>query len=770
MDPHQLLLLPASYFLLFFAPGFVVLKNTGLKRASKAETILLSVALSLALIPIFSSLMDFFAAISEVGIVAVYFPFVIFLSFLHFLSNRCKSNVESRRTCWPSFPKRDNIKKIILLASVAGLAFANWHSAIGIHSIDMGTHVFWTQEILATNRIPDYSIVEPLDQASRFTYGPHVLIAEISLLSTVPVDEIFWLLAVVFSFANLVAVILIAQRVSGSFYAGLVSGIFYGTAFLSGGYIQRGNIADIFGFFLLTSLILIIELVEVENLSVILAPLLLVSIFIFHPYAGLAAAAGMVVFFILTIIAHHRRAIGLLKPVRAQLNYFPFWVVIILLAGISISKLPYANFNSPGQLQSSNWSEFVTPLSYYPNLIGPILLVFGILGMIIVWYSKATRRLILTSWIVVLFLLANGPRWYLQVESTRFLWRMIEPLSVFAGIGIYSIYYFLSARTESIANLRFLKIQITHKTDRSRKTFRFCLVTCICTIMIVPSFALLTSLDRHAVAEPFLEADKSLGNWLYQNTNSTDVILVNADVDNTATWIQVFASRPHFLYKVEFATRVAVLPYRQIFLDMSSLYNNAFYSTALLDILKKYDVSYIVVHGSDVSKFMASPFLTPIYITNQATIFKPFLRTSYGEVISAEGWWLNTTSGRQIALLTELEITYTVFENVNLTIQINSHVTDPPIPATGFAAYIDGNFYEQRLIEDGTIADIHTDYSKFWPSLRKSGVGNSYLLTITLEGGVHSIRIVKTSDSDFEIYASDLVSQGIIFDPAFLHS
>ncbi len=119
--------------------------------------------------------------------------FVILLRTKHHL---CPGS--SRKIALPEI-RATHLLMIIPLA----LSFMAWRTAYGIASIDMGWHAFWAQQISNTGLLPNYSIIEPFDQASRFVYGPHLLLGTFSILTGRTTDTIFWMPLAIFSTLNI---------------------------------------------------------------------------------------------------------------------------------------------------------------------------------------------------------------------------------------------------------------------------------------------------------------------------------------------------------------------------------------------------------------------------------------------------------------------------------------------------------------------------------------------------------------------------------------
>src|SRR5207245_10199427 len=114
------------------------------------------------------------------------------------------------------------------------------------------------RQLSNTGLLPNHSIIESFDEASRFVYGPQLLLGTFSILTGRTTDTIFWLPLAIFSTASIGGIYAIANRLSSYPYAGLLGAILYSISSSPGGYIQRGNLSDVLGFFLLLALIYIL--------------------------------------------------------------------------------------------------------------------------------------------------------------------------------------------------------------------------------------------------------------------------------------------------------------------------------------------------------------------------------------------------------------------------------------------------------------------------------------------------------------------------------
>lgn len=742
-----------AVFLILIIPGHLLMRLLCPEKIEYELKIILVLALGLALVPFIGIILDYTSGINRPSLLVAYG----LIASLWAASIVLKSKVSHLRNSFKVSLKDFRLLPVCLVGASLIFAIYDWRSGIGVHSGDMGWHVFWAKTISNTQHLPNYYIVEPFTDHKIFVFGPHLLLAEFSTLASTSLDQIFWIPSVLFAMGIVLSLFTITKALSGSNFAGILTTILYGSSFIPGGYILRGNLPDILGYFLLTALIALSTKIFVLRRFLLIFGFLLASLLAYHQYEFLTAGVLLFIFLVFLAGVHKDQIKHIAKVFLLQKEKILSWSFVAVTFILLLQKVQYVSGESIKTLQSTNWLAYVIPLSDYPNAIGEILFVIGILGILVLIKRRSFLDLVILSWVMALFILANGPLFGLGIEPPRFRWRMIEPFSVLAGVGIYHTIEAFTSRLRNDITLGKVHIMISYSKNRDRK-----LVRTLVTLIIITSIVMVTipSIEQQQYYEPYFETDKQIGAWLATHSNFNDVIAVDADSDNTVNWIQVFAMRQYFLYKVDYATNIAAVPHRYVYENASYLFGNPS-SPKVLDVVRIYNISYVIVHGQTVSDFHLSPFFVPVYVRQDATVFKPLLLSSYGEVVTASGYRISTTSGRIVALLTELVISFTVSEVLNLTIPIYSHVGSLPLPITEFNVYVDDEFYTNTSISDGEIIDFHINITKFWPSLEESGVGKRYDLSIQLTEGSHLVKIVQTSDIDFEIYLDDLVRAGI---------
>ena len=220
--PNYLITLLAIV-LVFLLPGYSISCLFRLKFANFAESIFYSLSLSFASVVLIGFILGNTIGINTTTVLA------------SFCIAGFVGAVSIGRKLWIYLATRANLRlllidlrrvdpKLFLPALVAAaVAGFNWYSAIGTHREDMGEHVFWAKTIIATGRLPNYFSVEPLDQAAKFTYGAHLILAQFFLLAGLPIEEYTWITTLIGSIGIFSGVVSITLRITESKLAALIA-------------------------------------------------------------------------------------------------------------------------------------------------------------------------------------------------------------------------------------------------------------------------------------------------------------------------------------------------------------------------------------------------------------------------------------------------------------------------------------------------------------------------------------------------------------------
>ena len=625
---------------MFVIPGYAMLFALGLTRVlGRAERLFLSLSLSIAIIPFIGLLLDFIYAITPATLLlatlltAAFFAVIGYVRFFLLRDGFSRSRITYkpvRHTLVEYFTAlrirfKQPFKQVALILTFTlaiFLAILNWQSGLGVHSVDLGVHVFWAKTIQMSGHIPDYTIIKSIDEPYKFVFGSHLLLAEFFSITGLSIETFYWSPLLLLSMSTLLAIFVMAKKVSGSAYAGVIAAILFATAFNPGAYVQRGNLPDIVGYFLFISMLyLLILVIDLGNVALGPIGLVILSIVYYHQYGFLIAASTTLVFLIYLSIIRTKEFMRLLRAMFSSRSGVGFWLLMAILITITALKLQYVLLVAQKFLSSNSysvqWQSWVIPLYRYPSQLGTVTVLLGLAGILICIFRQKPSHLILLSWISSLLILAHAPLLGLGVpEPYRFVWRMTEPMSILAGIGAY-IPLYIVFQTQN------LKVRWGKHTQYLpfKPLKRIIGLLAVAAIFLI-GFQVFGSINvtHNEVREPFFETNKEVGGWLAKNSDSQDVIAVNIDVDNTATWIRVFSMKTYFLYKVDFGTEIAPADYRKIYQDMATMFDYPS-SPEVPAILERYRISFVVAHKPDVPKFESSPFFTRAYQASEAVVY-----------------------------------------------------------------------------------------------------------------------------------------------------
>ncbi len=657
-----------------------------------------------------------------------------------------------------------NWSTLIATLSVIGIlvfSLIRWSPYYNFHSADAGWHVFWARNIVNSQRLPDYSIVQPFNPPEVFTYGSHFLLASFSLFTGIQVENMYWFPLLLFYFLIFLAVFEFAKTLTGSCWGGLLASGFYSISQIPAGRILLGNLPDIIGYFLMILTLLITsKILTFKRLSVVFG-LVVPSVISFYQYATVSIALTLSAALVLVLILHKNTFHSLLVMIREK----TVQIGAFLLAATSLVfsyHTTYMNSTSLDILGSTNWSAHVPSISSYPAILGQVYLVAGLLGLGVLIANKSRSGVLVLSWLVALLAATHAPMLGIGLEPIRFLWHLIEPLSVTSGIFVFLVIDRLTSDRER--NIRFWQINfhISHSSERSRLVAKSIVIVAALPVFIglfapIPFYPTRPS-------ESYLMDDSEVGVWLASQLLRDKVVAIDADTDTTATWVQAYSQIPLFLYKADYAIDVASVPYRYYYENASYLFGNPF-SPEVMEIAKTYNLSYVISHGSAVEAFSQSPFFESVHAASSLQVFEPRVTSTYGITTSAQGYYVNMTSGRKAFVLAEIEITFQAYDRANLTIPVYGQVAIPALPSTVFTVTVDGQYCAEFTVLGSAIVDDSPGLANLF-NLEKIGVGESITTGISLSPGYHTIRIAKKSDVGFVIYAEDLRNQFVATNPS----
>jgi hypothetical protein len=750
-----------STFILLILPGSLFLRFLKLNKISCCFKILLSCGASLSFLSLIGIVLNYTIGISSLSLRSIYSLLTIIWIFVNLHDYLKYQNKIKFKYALTSIKKLTYIQ-VVSLFLILGFALIYWSPYFNFHSADSGWHVFWAQYLINSYRLPNYDIVKPYNPPQVFVYGPHLLLASFSLIMGSSVYDIYWLPLVLFYCLTLFAILEFAKTSTNSYWAGFIASLFYITSNIPAGRIFLGNLPDLIGYFLLILLLLLIVEAYTFNKMYIAFGIIASSIISYYQYATLSITLTLVLAFILMLMFCKKEFFLILHMIRyrtTQMGILLFFMMTLIFS----YHTTYINLESLNILSTTNWSPYVPNLSSYPIIISSILFFTGIIGLIVLMFIRKIVGIFMVSWFLALIFATNLPLLGVGIEPIRFLWHLVEPLSVSAGALIYLI----------IANL----------TNYQQKSFKFLQVRCVIkyknnrTQAIVKSFMIIiviVSFFSKAVTtqvnpprrELYLTDDIEIGIWLATHATKMSVIAIDTDTDCTATWVQAYSQIPRFFYRADYAIGVASPPYKYLYKNASYLFTNPC-SPDVMQIVRNYNLSYVIVHGAAVKAFLLSPFFEPVYITRSATVFKPRILEIYGVVKAARGYYVTMSSGKTAAVLASINITIQVNKPSNITLPIYGLVASPPLQATNFIVVYDKRTYAEFTVPKSNLTDACPDLAKLF-KLQELGVNGRISVNIFLPPGLHTIDVVQKSDTGFAIYIEDLKRIGISINPSLL--
>jgi hypothetical protein len=629
------ILLPGRAICYFVRAGF----------SRPSETLFFSIGVGTAIQPILGFILDATVGISGITLDASYalLTIVFFVGGtmrrvsrpLHLRSvlQQFVRTVRSAGSSLKSLARWTSGLGMAAALSVLAIAIANWSSGIGTHSVDIGWHIYWTRTIILSGHLPNYYTLEPFDQPSRFTMGAHFLMAGFEMIAGLPIIDYSWIPLVLCSTFSLLGGYVIAVALTKSRILGWVAAALIAGGLLPGGFIQRGNFPDIVGFFIAMFLFWVLADANELDWHAVVFVLGTVALLNYHQLAFVVLAVGVLVWLALMAIFQGPELRGRLVANFMGWRPAAFWTVAIIAFIWAARQTTYLNPSGASLLASGYWVAYVPTVGDYEHNLGTVLLFLGFLGYLAVILRREPTDLVVGSWILALLFLSQSPLLGLQFEPTRFMMRTTEPLSIAAAFGIAYFGKVAAAafvhREERKGLMGTLLPRLRSWIGRNRHPNRsgpasdsILLAGILVGMFVVGSVAIQP--PRYQTNEPLFPTDRILATWLAANADPTKYIIVNVDVESTGTWIQALSMKPHFLYKVDFAASVSAPPYRQVYLDLVSLYARP-NASGVPAILQRYNVGYVVVNESLVGAFAGSPFFREAFNAGPSRIFVPVL-------------------------------------------------------------------------------------------------------------------------------------------------
>jgi len=449
IDLQELLYLISLYGL-FLIPGLLILRylRSNLKEWDQIVTV--GIVLGISIVPLIGILLSTFSILNTNSLVVIWVALSFFLiySMRELFGKQFKSSYANFRSSFQIRASKraqlqfinfnlnsGKILKVSLLAIIPTIiAIFNWDTAVGFFTADMGWHVFWSRTIIANFMLPDYSVIEPFDFAARFTFGPHVFLSVTSLLTGLNLEEIPWVPLLFLGTLQVLMIFVLVTKITHSRIIAAAASSIYSTIFYAGGFIQRGNLSDMLGYLILTTIIwFMISMLENPSKKkwlIACIGLLASSLAAYYQYAFLVFFMLFALFEIYLLLLHRKT----FKIFNKSIFYEKTGLCIILITFFAplllfVFHSTYFNAESLSIISKADWSDWIHPWEQYPESFGYLFLIFGLLGFVLILLRNRPPEVLILTWFGVMVLLAHGPLVGLNFEPIRFVWRMTEQLS-----------------------------------------------------------------------------------------------------------------------------------------------------------------------------------------------------------------------------------------------------------------------------------------------------------------------------------------------------
>lgn len=636
------------------------------------------------------------------------------------------------------------------------LAYAIRPSYFGFHSGDIGTHVFWANEIISTSHLPDYSIVRIVQSPSVFVFGPHFFLAASSILSGLSLSTMFWYPLVTFYALTMIGLFAITERITKSGWAGIIAILFYALAEVPLARVWLGNISDLIGYFLVTAFIMIALTTKKESFRIILLLFTGISVIVYYQYALLSLAAIVTIFGIIEL------SLGRLEFVRKYYNKLrksTFWLVVIgimgVLAGVVFAQASgYLSVTSLNALKSTNWPP-ISLQGVIENIGNATILPLGILGLFWLVLRREGGAILLSSWFLALLSISQLPILGIGVEPVRFIWHILESLSIPSAYLIIRFSRLCASRISQASQSRALR-----RGASAGMNWKITAVFLATTLTVATSSYPLIRSVASAPPQPYLTGDEAVGSWLRLHASISSVIVADAIADNSATWIQAAAELPLFIYNVPYNAQIASPPYNLMYARLAALYASPT-SPGVINIIKAYNISYVVVPLAASRDFSFSLFFSSSYEFGNVSVFQPDFSHLVGQAAINSSYHVDVSNG-DIGLITgDVVIQLNANEPLNISIPVHGQIPTPSRGPTTFNVYLDGSFYSNYTAPSESSGLTNLKLANLFPGLNSVDVSMPAFIDLQLGKGSHTIVVRSTSSILFEILLSEFKNIGI---------
>ncbi len=638
-----------SLLIVLFWPGYFLTRMLNAKFGffTKLEEIVFSVGFSI----FFSNVL--MLILGALGILITKFSIliaIIFFSLLCFLLEKygLKNKASTAKEKF-SFSKKQTLLICIILGLSIFIRTIYLKNSILPSATDLGHHMYWTNVIASSGKIPNYqqrnvivdsekyTISEP-QNISDFIIGEHLIFAAISLISGISVISYFPVLTLfVINIFSLLAIFVFSLRLFENYKENINISII--TLFLLGPlfaiappqakFISGGVIGNIIGNLLLPlALYFFLRSMREKNKVLLMLGLIFsMNLFYTHHLTALIFILSLMLSLFLILVFNFKNRIEILK--NWLKIFFSMPVILFLIFSASFAFLIYTPtyitnqaiktvIGAPKKIEHTGLS-----LTQFKDTLGEPRLALAIFGILILSssllkqirskeksfsYEKISFDIfILAGWIVVISIISLYPQLIkIGIPSARVANYGTYPFSIAASFCIASLF---SKRNRNSNNDFFLKHYLFFYT--------FILLFMF---LIVSGFYdngqnLAQTIAPQKINQTFNASEFLAKNITGNEQVESDHVYIKAD-----SWTKIFLMKDYNfpMYRANFDRyENGIDRNEKCTLNMISLPNDTDSQKCFSDL----NVKYIMVSKNDSAQFQKNLSFWQIYSNNEITIY-----------------------------------------------------------------------------------------------------------------------------------------------------
>lgn len=514
---------------------------------------------------------------------------------------------------------------ILITYSAFTVPFLRIHD--GLPTGDSQKAIFWAQDVIDHGTLPDYSRSQQVlnrDPVDFYTPGLHVLIASVMDLSPAPLTSVG-----LFSIVLAIAVAFLAAAMIKELFDDyphvvppLLAALFVLTNFRFLRYIREPgyHLQNLLGeFFLFATIYYGLRFIKKKNTKdVVLGIVSAVSLIFTHQFSAFVAAFAVAAL-LLAIIVKDRKHIQKFfwRHVAVGVG-LAVTVVCIAIGGFLLGlheKIPHIFSSDPHLL------PLVRPVTDYPLTMGVVWFLSGIAGLVLmVWQAKKHQAHYEAVWAffavtIVLLLLSQGPRIFIDIPPVRALLYSVVPLSVTAAYFFAKILHVIKAQRHMGVRYAMMLLWVA--------ALMFPIWT-----SVQKAFAIGHSVRTNSTLTP---QQLTLSEYIARTaTDETQAILIDDYNRRSASWL-LLSGQPMY-------TRIAADIQRQMDEASQSQARQQLYLT-LLDyekiyslgskpeithLLQKHSIQWLTgIEGSTNSALAHNPSVRPVAYGGDVVLYSP---------------------------------------------------------------------------------------------------------------------------------------------------